>query len=157
MPRNPYCVDCVAVNSLNPLRREGNSPRCETHKELKRQWSERQRQRRIAVYNYEMLYDERIYDEKQRKKPKKPETEYVPEALSDTEEIGLSLALQQTQRLQGAFAVLSAANVEASNNLRVGTPEDQMRSLMELLESSAVLIKILRKPITSLQPTHKAG
>jgi hypothetical protein len=104
-----------------------------------------------------MLYDERIYDEKQRKKPKNPETEYVPEALSDTEEIGLSLPLQQTKRLQGAFTVLSAANVEASNNLRIGTPEDQMRSLMELLESSAVLIKILRIPITSLQPTHKAG
>jgi len=141
-------MDCVETNPENPLPREGKSPRCPEHKELRRQWGEKQRQRRISQRFYERRVESgTLGGYPKPHKPKPEELIYKPHQLPGTEGEGLTLNRQQTTQLKSIIRMLEHLNIEASQAARSGSQEDLNRYMDEFLEQTTALHLLLRKPL----------
>lgn len=142
------CVDCLSANPRNPMPREGKSPRCADHKEQRRQWGERQRQRRTGQQHYRRQKLQAQRGEVPQPKPPIPEEyTFTPNALHLPAIPGLTLTQQQTRQLKSIMKLIDNTNIEASDALRKGSIKEQAALVDEFLEHTTTLHRILRRPL----------
>lgn len=152
------CTDCVETNSENPLPREGKSPRCPQHKELRRQWGEKQRQRRISQRFYERrAASAALSGYPAPAIPRQVEQTYKPERIPGAEKLGLTLDRQQTLQLKSIIRMLEHLNIEASQAVRERNQEEISKHMDEFLEQTAALHMLLRKPLRDFPETTQLG
>lgn len=131
------------------MARDGKSPRCQDHREQRRQWAERQRQRRASMQHYIRQQARAIRGEiPEPQRPLNEDINYTPNPLLQPQAPGLTLTRQQTHKLKTVMKLIENLNIEASQAARKGTAEEKATYLDEFLEQTAVLHLLLRKPLS---------